>query len=579
LEMLNELSRETSLTLEISPLLHKIAELTAKAIDATSAYISDWNQMEGTTTVVGEYLGPNASALERVSDLGETYSLEEDFEDTAEWLYSPDEYWIHHVDAPDIPPVERAHLEQYGAKSVLGVPLFAGNITVGYIELWESRRRRDFSDEEIELVRAMASQVSMTIQNARLYEELEAYSQFLEQAVEERTSELNQAKRRMEAIVDTVEDGLVVIGPEGRIQQVNPAFEKQTGFPAEEMVGKYPRNVVELTQEEHDIQETGLTAIEKHQTWQSEMSITRKDGSSYDADVTIAPMQTYGGEDGHSVISIHDISGRKEIERMKDAFVSNVSHELRTPITGLKIYHSLLKNNGVSPEQQKHYLEAAQRETNRLNLIIESLLRLSRLDQGRAEMNFTRVDLNKLVEEYVRDRQPLAEAASLTLTAQEAPDAPRVLADEGLLGQVLSVLLTNAINYTPPGGCVTVKTVANKTVVGKPAAKNSRGRWAGFSVSDNGPGITAKEREHLFERFFRGKAGRSSRAPGTGLGLSIAKEIAERHEGRIEVESEGVPGKGTTFTIWLPVEQTPDGQPPNKPAVQPTSNQVSAKTG
>ncbi|MEJ2150444.1 MAG: PAS domain S-box protein, partial [Chloroflexota bacterium] len=142
LEMLNELSRETSLTLEISPLLHKIAELTAKAIDTTSAYISDWNQAEGTTTVVGEYIGPEASPLERVSDLGKTYDLEEDFADTADWLNSVDEYWIHHVDNPDIPQVERAHLKQDGAQSVLGIPLFAGRTVVGYIEMWESRRRR-----------------------------------------------------------------------------------------------------------------------------------------------------------------------------------------------------------------------------------------------------------------------------------------------------------------------------------------------------------------------------------------------------------------------------------------------------
>jgi two-component system phosphate regulon sensor histidine kinase PhoR len=550
LEMLNELSREASVTLEVSPLLHRIAKLTATAIDATSAYISDWNESQGTTTVVGEYIGPETSALERISDLGETYHLEMDFADTAEWLRNPDSYWVHHVDDPDIPPVERAHLKQYGAQSVLGIPLAAGDKTVGYIELWESRRRREFSDEEIELARAMASQVSMTIQNARLYEELESYSQFLEQAVEERTGELRQAKRRVEAILDSVGDALVVIAPDGRVQQVNPAFEKQTGFLAEEMVGEYPRDLMPANPAGCELQEEALAAVEAQQAWQGELTIARKDGSTFEAEVTVAPMRTYGGEDGHSVISIRDISARKEVERMKDAFVSNVSHELRTPISGLKIYHSLLRRSDVSPEQREHYLAAVQRETQRLNLIIESLLRLSRLDQGRVEMNFAPVDLNRLAAQLVADRQPLADKAGLTLTAHPGADPPPVRADEELLGQVLSILLTNALNYTPAGGRVTVRTVVDGPVPGGNGA-----RRAGFSVSDTGPGIPLKEQAHLFERFFRGSAGRQSSAPGTGLGLAIAKEIVERHEGRIEVESEGVPGKGATFTVWLPVAQ------------------------
>jgi PAS domain S-box-containing protein len=548
LEMLNELSRETSVTLEVSPLLHKIAELTGKAIDATSAYISDWNQAQGTTTVVGEYIGPDASASERVSDLGETYHLEEDFADRAEWPHNPDSYWVHHADDPAVPPIERAHLKQYGAQSVLGIPLAAGDKIVGYIELWESRHRRDFTDEEIELSRAMASQVSMTIQNARLYEELESYSQFLEQAVEERTGELRQAKKRVEAILDSVGDGLVVIAPDGRVLHVNPAFERQTGFLSQEIVGEYPRDLLPTNPVGREPQEEALAAVESQESWQGELIIIRKDGSNYDAEVTIAPMRTYGGEDGHSVISLRDISARKEVERMKDAFVSNVSHELRTPISGLKIYHSLLQNNSTSPEQRERYLAAVQRETERLNLIIESLLRLSRLDQGRVEMNFAPVDLNGLVAQYVADRQPLADKVGLTLTAHPAAHPPSVLADEGLLGQVLSILLTNALNYTPPGGHITVETVA----VGQTPGQNGI-RWAGLSVCDTGPGILPREQEHLFERFYRGKAGRQSSAPGTGLGLSIAKEIIERHEGRIEVESEGLPGKGATFTIWLPV--------------------------
>ena len=112
-----------------------------------------------------------------------------------------------------------------------------------------------------------------------------------------------------------------------------------------------------------------------------------------------------------------------------------------------------------------------------------------------------------------------------------------------MIGQVISILLTNAINYTPAGGSIAMRTLA----------KDFKGKsWAGFAVSDTGPGISLEEQKHLFERFFRGAAGRTTAAPGTGLGLAIAKEIIEKHHGRIEVQSNGVPGKGTTFLVWLP---------------------------
>ena len=133
------------------------------------------------------------------------------------------------------------------------------------------------------------------------------------------------------------------------------------------------------------------------------------------------------------------------------------------------------------------------------------------------------------------------------LAADTAAELPPVMADEGLLGQALSVLLTNALNYTPSGGTVTIGTSERK--VGSK-------RWAGFSVSDTGPGIAESERPQLFQRFYRGSVGRASGAPGTGLGLVIAKEIVERHAGVIEIASEGIPGRGTTFSVWLPVTNT-----------------------
>lgn len=229
--------------------------------------------------------------------------------------------------------------------------------------------------------------------------------------------------------------------------------------------------------------------------------------------------------------------------QVKDAFVSNVSHELRTPITSIKLYHYLL---GARPEKGEEYMAALGRETERLESLIEGLLMLSRLDQDRQQVNPEPTNLNTLIATYVSDRGPLADSQGITITGEVAEPVPLIMSDPRLIGQVLSILLTNALAYTPPGGRVVVSTLRREQD-GK--------AWVGFCVMDTGPGISAEEMEHLFQRFFRGAAGRKSQVPGTGLGLSIAKEIVDRHNGTIEVSSEGQPGKGACFTVWLPALQ------------------------
>jgi signal transduction histidine kinase len=152
------------------------------------------------------------------------------------------------------------------------------------------------------------------------------------------------------------------------------------------------------------------------------------------------------------------------------------------------------------------------------------------------------IDLNQLVGIHVADRMMLAEKRGLSLVFEGQPDLLPILGDEGLLSQVLSILLTNALNFTPEGGLVTVSTHSQ--------AKQDQ-LWVGFRVKDTGPGISPDEQNRLFERFFRGQAARAARVPGTGLGLALAKEIIKRHDGYIDVESTGVPGEGTAFSVWL----------------------------
>ncbi len=225
---------------------------------------------------------------------------------------------------------------------------------------------------------------------------------------------------------------------------------------------------------------------------------------------------------------------------MKDEFVANVSHELRTPISNLKLRQFLIDKQ---PEQANQHRAVLRRETERLEELIEALLTLSRLDQHRTQASLSPLNLNHLVEEYLIDRASLAESKGLSLHFELLPDLPLVSGDRFLLGQALSILLTNAFNYTPKGGQVAVKTEC--------CTLDDLLR-AGISIRDTGLGILAEEQPQIFTRFFRGSAGYTSGVQGTGLGLAIAKEIVDLHQGRITVASEGIPGQGTVFTIWLP---------------------------
>ncbi len=229
------------------------------------------------------------------------------------------------------------------------------------------------------------------------------------------------------------------------------------------------------------------------------------------------------------------------LSQVKDEFISNVSHELRSPITSLKVnLHALT----MLPEKRNTYTESLRRELTRLENLVENLLTVSRLDQERVEFSFEPVDLDRLLQVYVDDRQAVARQQGLTLAIEKSPGLPPVNADINQMDQVISILLTNALNYTPAGGTVTISTRTGR--------RDDRD-YVCFSVSDTGPGIPPDEQSRLFERFFRGQVGRDSGAPGTGLGLSIAKEIVDRHGGLILAANKGK-RLGAVFTVWLPIE-------------------------
>ena len=400
------------------------------------------------------------------------------------------------------------------------------------------RSKLESDEVEFEFVEMLVTQAAIAIDNAAMYEKLKLHNISLEHSVQKATQELRQSKERVETILNNSPNAITLLTVDGTIEMTNQGFRDLFGYSFVDVRGK-PISFVLDEQTLQGYRGALKDVVEQLETRGIEGIASREDGSKIEIAMSLSPVRGNGGLDG-IVCTMSDITARNELQRMKDAFVSNVSHELRTPISAMRLNYSLLKKN---PSETK-YLDRFDREINRLNQMIEDLLRLSQLDQGQGELNMEPIDLNSLLVNIVEDRTALAASNELELVLiPPETRIPRAQADANLIKHVLSVLLMNAIHYTPAGGRIEVRAVQEE---------RDGGNWSGFSVEDNGMGISSDDLPYIFERFYRGKAGREAGAPGTGLGLSIASEIVKRHEGRIDVESTGIPGEGTTFTVWLP---------------------------
>ncbi len=227
-------------------------------------------------------------------------------------------------------------------------------------------------------------------------------------------------------------------------------------------------------------------------------------------------------------------------DRAKAKFVEEISHELRTPLTNVGLYLDLIEMG--DDERQEEYKATLRRETDRLSALIEQLLSISHLDSKQVQFYPRPTDMNSLVKVLVVDRAHMIGEKGIDLQVKTAENLPPAQVDPQLIIQALTNLLTNAMNYTPPGGGIMIETRRRLW---------KKQPYITLEVSDTGPGISEAEKKRIFDRFFRGLAGRASGIPGTGLGLSISKEIVERHSGRITVESKI--GEGAAFVVWLPV--------------------------
>jgi two-component system phosphate regulon sensor histidine kinase PhoR len=355
-----------------------------------------------------------------------------------------------------------------------------------------------------------------------------------------------QVETQQAALFNSMIEGLLLLDANGRIQLANRAFIRLFDIAAD-VRGKTLVETLRLT----ELVELVKSVSPDRQVLGYELRLGGL--SERWLQINAAAMCGTGGERLGTILVFHDLTRIKQLERTRQEFVANVSHELRTPLSLIKGYVETLLDGAIdNPDVRTKFLQTIQRNSERLQFLIEDLLTISELESGRIRMNLQNVALRQLADKVLGDLGARARSKQVTL-ANELPDV-MVRADAERLQQVLGNLVDNAIKYGRNEGSV--------TLTGRP----SNGDAFEVCVSDDGPGIPADALERVFERFFRVDKARSREQGGTGLGLSIVKHIVQSHGGKVWARSELNQGAAFFFTLPSaspPAAASPPAEPPD----------------
>jgi two-component system, OmpR family, phosphate regulon sensor histidine kinase PhoR len=348
--------------------------------------------------------------------------------------------------------------------------------------------------------------------------------------LEERLSHLTRDRKQLMELLDAMVEGVLLTDGRGRIQLANRAFE--TIFrAAPPLQGLRPLEAARIPA----LQEAVEAVLHADEAGEREIVLPGPEEKALRA--SLAPIRE-GSRTVGAVLVFHDVTELKSLEKVRREFVANVSHELRTPLTAIRGYAETLRDGTVTdPRRIGEFAEVIHRNARRLQALIEDLLDLSSVEQGKSRMEIGRVPLAEAVEQVVAVVGPVAARKRHDFRVSVPDTLPPLLADKDRLAQVLINLLDNAMKFTPEGGRVSLSAeAANGTVV--------------IHVRDNGVGIPPEDLPRIFERFYRVDRSRDRKEGGTGLGLAIAKHLTVAMGGKIEVRS--TPGTGTEFRISFP---------------------------
>jgi len=424
-------------------------------------------------------------------------------------------------------------------RALLGAPLVANYEVLGCI-FFTSDHDGAFSQEHVRLVEAAAQQVANSINNAELYRMIRDQAERL--GVMLRSQQTEAAKSQ--AILESVADGVMVSDQAGEIILFNAAAERVLELRRDEVLGRPTADLAGLYGPYADRWAPTLYEWGRQPgAYTGEFLSEQIHIADKVVSVHVSPV-IHGDEYLGLVYVFRDITREVMSDRIKTQFVANVSHELRTPMTVIKGYADLLlmgRAGEVNPDQ-RDYLERIKRHADRLSLLVNDLLDISRIEQGSVELDLTDVSLAAVINDVIGATRVrcMNEGRDIQFVTEMPEDLPPVQADSDRLIQIVNNLISNAYQYTPDGGHVAVRAIVD-------------GAGIQFDVEDTGIGIPAADQERVFDRFFRGEDPLVMKSAGTGLGLSIVQHLVEMHQGRVWFESQE--GSGTTFSVWLPLVQ------------------------
>ena len=355
-----------------------------------------------------------------------------------------------------------------------------------------------------------------------------------------------ESKAQLDAAINSVHEGVIILDQEGRILLANPFVHELYGLPHGRLLGLRPDELLESLGDVFPDARL-LNAVlppaddrDPEEEWSREYALTYPQPRVVRHDTS--PIYDEAGAFLGQVLLIHDVTAERVALRARDELLSVASHELRTPLTAVKGFAQLLRRDldrigEAAPPRTGQHLASILRQIDRLTRLVDELLDVSRIETGRLEPHHERCDLATITAEVVERLTQDAAQKGCHFTLQLPPAGAVGTWDPGLLDQVTTNLLDNAIRFSPQGGTIAIAVVVQETL-------------ARFSVTDEGIGIPENQFSTIFEPFKHGTNARRQHLDGFGLGLYITRRLIERHDGRIWVES--VEGRGSTFWFSLP---------------------------
>ena len=403
----------------------------------------------------------------------------------------------------------------FHTQKVLAVPIKTDYRTIGVIEAMNPISGT-FDKKAPRLLTQIAHQAAAAIRNAALYRRA------------------RQAERRYESLFHTSPAPTIVMDLDGQIVDLNQRASAMLGRPSEELIGT-PWSAL-LADSGPDV-EAAFRDVRQKQYVRTEMKVaTEGTPRVYEVHMTTID---YGGREVIQWIG-HDVTEQLELERMRDDLMHMIVHDLRNPLGNVISSLHMMRTALVEKDEVLPLLEVlrvAMRSSEKLRRLIDSLLDMRKLEEGKAELNRELVQADLLVQEAVELILPVIEKKEQELVLDIPSDLPPLYVDRDMVSRVLTNILDNAAKFTPPQGAIFV------------SAARERGELL-FAVSDTGPGIEPELYDRVFERFTRLENAKGTR--GTGLGLPFCKLAVEAHGGSIWVDS--APGRGSSFKFRLPVE-------------------------